>query len=105
MPLMSTPPLPPNLQASLAQLFELFSVYIAAENVSERSKIHSQILELFSRLGVGSDSITVRQAAEIFESIKREPATQRTREATLVNEARDFVSTRLRALERGPHGL
>ena len=102
---MSTPPLPPNLQASLGQLFELFSDYIAAENARERSKIHAQILDLFSRLGVVSDSITVRRAAEIFESIKREPTTQRIREATLVNEARDFVSTRLRTLERGPSGL
>jgi hypothetical protein len=100
---MSTPALPPNMQALLGQLFELFSTYIVADNVREQSAIHAQILDVFSRLGVVSDSIAVRRAAEIFESITREPIMARPREVTLASEARDFVASQLRTLERGPN--
>jgi hypothetical protein len=97
---MSTTPLPPNLQVALERLFELFSAYIASTNARERAEIHAQILDLFSRLGVVSDSIVVRQAVELFERIKQEPVIPRLREATLANEARDFVTARLREFER-----
>jgi hypothetical protein len=97
---MSTTPLPPNLQIALERLFELFSAYVAAGNNRERAGIHAQILDLFSRLGVVSDSVLVRQAAEMFERIKQEPGIRKLREATLANEARDFVASRVRAFER-----
>jgi hypothetical protein len=100
---MSATPLPPNLQAALERLFEMFSAYVAARNVRERTQIHAQILDLFSRLGVVSDSALVRQAAEMFEIIQQERVVPKSREATLANEARDFVASRIRAFERTPN--
>jgi hypothetical protein len=100
---MSTNPLPPDLQLALERLFELFSGYVAAGNAKERRELHAQILDLFSRLGVVSDSALVRRAAEIFDRIKQERAPSQLREATLANQARDFVSSQLRLFERLPN--
>lgn len=100
---MSTSPLPPDLQLALENLFELFSAYVAATNAHERSKIHAQIVETFSRFGVASESALVRRAAEIFNRIKKEPASSSLGEATAANEARTFVTLQLRAFERAPN--
>jgi hypothetical protein len=100
---MSTSPLPPDLQVALENLFEFFSAYVVATNADERSKIQAQIVDLFSRLGVASESALVRRAAEIFDRIKKEPAPSRFGEATLANVARTFVASHLRAFERVPN--
>lgn len=56
MPAMNTSPLPPDLQLALERLFELFALYVAAGNARERRELHAQILDLFSRLGVVSQT-------------------------------------------------
>jgi hypothetical protein len=102
---MSTSPLPPDLQLALETLFELFSAYVSAGDVHERSQIHSQILDLFSRLGVAAESPLVRQAADLFDRIKQDTHAPEPREATLPNLARRIVAMRLREFERSPNAI
>lgn len=97
---MGTSPIPPDLQRSLELLFEMFSNYVAARSERERSALHASIVDLFAHLGVVSEYPLVRQAAEMFERIQREPAQRKQREATLANSARDIVSARIRLFER-----
>ena len=88
------------MQQAVERLFGLFSAYVAAATARERRQIHAQILDLFSELGVVSDSSIVRSAVEMFDSIKREATVPRVREATLANNARNLVDARVRAFER-----
>src|SRR5205809_5990487 len=97
---MGTNALPPNLQSTLETLFELFAAYVAASTTREREELHTQIIELFSGLGVASNYPPVRQAVEIFESLSREPVARVRRPPTLPLQARNFVDTRLRSYER-----
>ena len=99
---MSTTPLPPDMQQAVERLFEMFSAYVAARTAREKRIMHRQILELFSRLGVVSDSALVRRAADMFERIKREPTPPRVHEVTLSKRAGEFVASRLRIFERTP---
>lgn len=74
-------PLPPDLQLALERLFRLFSDYVAADNARQRRSVHNQIHDLFSQLGVISDSPLVRQAVEMFDQIRREPDTPKLQHA------------------------
>src|SRR5436190_22559503 len=97
---MGTNALPPGIQSVLETLFELFSAYVAASTTRESRELHSQIIELFSRLGVASNEPLVQRAAEIFERIRQEPVVSVPELPTLPLRARNFVTARLRNLER-----
>jgi hypothetical protein len=97
---MGTNSLPPDLQSTLETLFELFSAYVSSESSRERREIHSQILELFSRLGVVSSNPIVKRAAEMFEDIRKDRVLRPPRLETLALTARNSVNYRLRQLER-----
>ena len=97
---MGTNSLPPDLQHSLELLFEMFSSYVAARTDRERAALHASIVDLFARLGVASEYPLVRQAAKMFERIEGEPLQRRKPEATLANNARDIVASRIRIFER-----
>ena len=101
---MSTPPpLPPDMQRELANLFDMFSAYVAARTSREKQDLHNQILTIFSRLGVVSDSLLFRQAAETFERISRVQKTSKLPESTLAAEARVLVNARIRLFENTPN--
>lgn len=56
--------------------------------------------KLFSKLGVVSGYPVIRQAAEIFERISKEPVVRVRQPPTLGSEARNFVNVTLRRYER-----
>ena len=97
---MSSTPLSPELQQTLQELFELFSSYVEAPSMIERERLHAQILDLFSRLGVIGSNPLVRQAAEMFERIRVERRVPSSSQAASVNRARRLVDTRIRQFER-----
>jgi hypothetical protein len=96
----ANPPLPPDQQALVEHLFELFSQYVAAEDVRERRDLHAQILDLFNQLGVVSDSPLVKQAVALFETIKLDKRATPKVPPTLSNRARSFVTTNIKQHER-----
>lgn len=97
---MGSPPLSPEYQEILQQLFELFSSYVATSRPAERSRLQAQILDLFGRLGVAEANPLVRQAADLFERIRVDTPVVPSHQAVLVNQARRLVDGEIRQFER-----
>lgn len=100
---MSTTPLPPGMRLELESLFKLFADYSRARSTRQRSRIEAQIMEVFSRLGVASDSIVLRQASEMFDQIRKVPGITNVRTDDVASRAKQLVSARVRDFERRPN--
>jgi hypothetical protein len=99
---MSTTPIPPGMRVELEGLFRLFAAYSRARSTRQRSRIEEQIMEVFSRLGVASDSIVARQANEMFDEVRKGRAITNPRTDDVASRAKQLVSARVRDFERRP---
>jgi hypothetical protein len=98
---MANPPLSPDAEAAISALFALFLAYTKARSSRGREELERQILALFESLGAMEHHALI-EARATFEGMRSPLVSGGKRARNIADNARDFVTYRIRIFENTP---